>query len=183
VNNSTRRKICTKLKVQRADLCRSATSESQRMFMVNSERSMFNNDFPHDWYNFIIALLCTNTGTNFSKLSFSHAKILRFSACNLQCCTNSSAHFFRKEEIQTYMHFALTLNNIRTNHKITTNNEQEAQLSPRDRVMRRVSWNLVNCHATVQKLPVWQVLNQVSAVANWPVRQNRAVDSAWRSVR
>jgi len=37
------------------------------------------------------------------------------------------------------MHFALTLNNIRTNQKITTNNEQEAQLSPRDRVMRRVS--------------------------------------------
>ena len=56
--------------------------------------------------------------------------------------------------------------------------EQGAQLSPRDRAMRRVSWNLANCHATVQK----QVLNQVSAVANWPVRQNRAVDSAWRSV-
>ena len=28
-----------------------------------------------------------------------------------------------------------------------------------------------------------QVLNQVSAVANWPMGQNRAVDSAWRSVR
>ena len=60
---------------------------------------------------------------------------------------------------------------------------QEAQLSPRDRAMRRVSWILANCHATVQKLLVRQVLNQVSAVANWPVRQNRAVDSAWRSVR
>jgi len=60
--------------------------------------------------------------------------------------------------------------------------KQEAQLSPRDRAMRRVSWNLANCHATVQKLLV-QVLNQVSAVANWPVRQRRAVDSAWRSVR
>jgi len=62
-------------------------------------------------------------------------------------------------------------------------NTQEAQLSPRDRAMRRVSWNLANCHATVQKLLVRQVLNQISAVANWPVRQNRAVDSAWRSVR
>ena len=31
---------------------------------------------------------------------------------------------------------------------------QEAQLSPRDRVMRRVSWNVANCHATVQKLLV-----------------------------
>ena len=56
---------------------------------------------------------------------------------------------------------------------------QEAQLSPRDRAMRRVSWNLASCHAQCNK----KVLNQVSAVANWPVRQNRAVDSAWRSVR
>ena len=38
---------------------------------------------------------------------------------------------------------------------------QEAQLSPRDRAMLRVSWNLANCHATVQKLLVRQVLNQV----------------------
>jgi len=30
--------------------------------------------------------------------------------------------------------------------------EQEAQLSPRDHAMRRVSWNLANCHTTVQKL-------------------------------
>ena len=29
---------------------------------------------------------------------------------------------------------------------------QEAQLSPRDRAMRRVNCNLANCHATVQKL-------------------------------
>jgi len=37
---------------------------------------------------------------------------------------------------------------------------QEAQLSPSDRAMRRVSWNLANCHATVQKLLVRQVLNK-----------------------
>jgi len=61
--------------------------------------------------------------------------------------------------------------------------QQEAQLSPRDRAMRRVSCILANCHATVQKLLVQQVLNQVSAVANCTVRQNRAVDSACRSVR
>ena len=60
---------------------------------------------------------------------------------------------------------------------------QEAQLSQRDRAMRRVSWNLANCHATVQKLLVWQAVNQVSAVANWPVRQNRTIDSAWWYVR
>ena len=44
--------------------------------------------------------------------------------------------------------------------------------------MRRVSLNLASCHATVQKLLVRQVLHQVSAVANWPARQNRAVDRA-----
>jgi len=60
---------------------------------------------------------------------------------------------------------------------------QEAQLLPRDRAMHRVSWNLANCNTTVQKLLVRQVLNQESAVANWPMRQNRAVDSAWWSVR
>jgi len=27
---------------------------------------------------------------------------------------------------------------------------QEAQLSPRDRAMRRVSWNLANCHASAE---------------------------------
>jgi len=52
---------------------------------------------------------------------------------------------------------------------------QEPRLLPRDSAMRRVGWNLANCHATVQKLLVRQVLNHVSAVANWPVRQNRAV--------
>jgi len=35
-------------------------------------------------------------------------------------------------------------------NKITQKREQEAQLLPRDRAMRRVSWNLANCHATVQ---------------------------------
>ena len=32
---------------------------------------------------------------------------------------------------------------------------QDAQLSPRDRATRRVSWNLTNCHATAQKLLVY----------------------------
>ena len=37
---------------------------------------------------------------------------------------------------------------------------QEAQLSPRDHAMRYVSRNLANCHTTVQKLLVRQVLNK-----------------------
>ena len=39
---------------------------------------------------------------------------------------------------------------------------QEAQLSPMDRAMRRVNWNLANCHATVQKLLIRQVLTKSS---------------------
>ena len=46
--------------------------------------------------------------------------------------------------------------------------EQEAQLSLRDRAMRRVSWNLANCHATVQKLLVRQVLDK-SKLWSWRV--------------
>jgi len=44
--------------------------------------------------------------------------------------------------------------------------KQDAQLSPRDRAMRRVSWNVVNCHATVHKLLVRQVLTK-SMVWSW----------------
>jgi len=36
--------------------------------------------------------------------------------------------------------------------------KQEAQLSPSDRAMRLVSSNLANCHATVQKILIRQVL-------------------------
>jgi len=43
---------------------------------------------------------------------------------------------------------------------------QEPQLSPRDRAMLRVSWNLANCHATVQKLIIRQVLTK-SMVSSW----------------
>ena len=51
---------------------------------------------------------------------------------------------------------------------------QEAQLSPRDRAMSRVSWNLANCHATVQKLLVRQVLNK-SKLWSWRVTVGQCV--------
>jgi len=38
---------------------------------------------------------------------------------------------------------------------------QEAQLSPSDRAMRLVSSNLANCHETVQKLLIRQVLTKL----------------------
>ena len=51
---------------------------------------------------------------------------------------------------------------------------QEAQLSPRDRAMRRVSWNLANCHATAEKLLVRQVLKK-SKLWSWRVKVGRCV--------
>ena len=53
---------------------------------------------------------------------------------------------------------------------------QGAQLSPRDRAMRRVSWNLANCYATVQKLLVGlrQVLKK-SKLWSWRVTVGRCV--------
>ena len=51
---------------------------------------------------------------------------------------------------------------------------QEAQLSPRDRAMRRVSWNLANCHATVQKLLIRQVLTK-SMVWSWRFSRRQCV--------
>jgi len=43
---------------------------------------------------------------------------------------------------------------------------KEAPLSPRDRAMRRVNWNLANCHTTVQKLLIRQLLTK-SMVWSW----------------
>ena len=51
---------------------------------------------------------------------------------------------------------------------------QEAQLSPRDRAMRRVNWNLANCHATVQKLLLRQVLTK-SMVWSWRFSRRQCV--------
>jgi len=41
--------------------------------------------------------------------------------------------------------------------------KREAQLSPSDRAMHLVSSNLANCHATVQKLLIRQVLTKLMA--------------------
>ena len=51
---------------------------------------------------------------------------------------------------------------------------QEAQLSPRDRAMPRVNWNLANCHATVQKLLIRQVLTK-SMVWSWRFSRRQCV--------
>ena len=55
-----------------------------------------------------------------------------------------------------------------------SNFQQEAQLSPRDRAMRRVNWHLANCHATVQKLLIRQVLTK-SMVWSWRFSRRQCV--------
>ena len=52
--------------------------------------------------------------------------------------------------------------------------KQEAQLSPRDRAMRRLNWNLANCHATVQKLLIRQVLTK-SMTWRWRFSRRQCV--------
>ena len=53
-------------------------------------------------------------------------------------------------------------------------NWQESQLSPRGRAMRRVNWNRANCHATVQKLLIRQVLTK-SMVWSWRFSRRQCV--------
>ena len=52
--------------------------------------------------------------------------------------------------------------------------QQEFQLSPRDRAMRCVNWNLANCHATVQKLLIRQVLTK-SMLWSWRFSRRQCV--------
>ena len=52
--------------------------------------------------------------------------------------------------------------------------KQEAELSPRDRAMRRVNWNFANCHTTVQKLLIRQVLTK-SMVWSWRFSRRQCV--------
>jgi len=60
-------------------------------------------------------------------------------------------------------------------HHLTVFFKQEAQLSQRDRTMYRVNWNLANCHATVQKLLIRQLLTK-SMAWSWrfsPIRDRQ----------
>ena len=52
--------------------------------------------------------------------------------------------------------------------------KQEAQLSPNDRAMCPVNWNLANCHATVQKLLIQQFLTK-SMVRSWRFSRRQCV--------
>ena len=58
--------------------------------------------------------------------------------------------------------------------QVTQHKQQEAPLSPRDCTMRHVNWNFANCHATVQKLLIQQVLTK-SMVWSWRVSLRQCV--------
>ena len=58
----------------------------------------------------------------------------------------------RVRRLNATIFFATQSKLLRRNLRAVEQEEEEAQLSPRDRAMRRVNWNLANCHATVQKL-------------------------------
>ena len=73
---------------------------------------------------------------------------------------------------------ALMMPNLDSLGRLTPFSVQEAQLSPRDRAMRRVNWNLASCHATVlQKLLIRQALTK-SMVWSWRFsRMQRVIDN------
>ena len=62
----------------------------------------------------------------------------------------------------THLHSVKQSSNMKM--QFEAKNKQESQLSPMG--LRDASCQLKSCHATVQKLLVRQVLNQVSAVTN-----------------
>ena len=59
-------------------------------------------------------------------------------------------------------------------HIKTIQDLQKAQLSPSDRAMRLVSSNLANCHTTVQKLLIQQVLTKLM-VWSWRFSRRKCV--------
>ena len=75
------------------------------------------------------------------------------------------------------MHWRDEVNTCRYNWlcgSVVTKARQEAQLSPSNRAMRLVSSNLANCHATVQKLLIRQVLTKLM-VWSWRFSQRQCV--------
>ena len=69
----------------------------------------------------------------------------------------------RWDKLHNYLNTELCVNFQSNGHvaRGPYRNKQDVQLSPRDFAMRRVNWNLANCHATVQKLLIRQVLTKL----------------------
>ena len=61
-----------------------------------------------------------------------------------------------------------------TKHSLYTKYTHIYPNLPRDRAMRRVNWNLANCHATVHKLLIRQVLTK-SMVWSWIFSRRQCV--------
>jgi len=77
------------------------------------------------------------------------------------CCKRASPHTVLAAAIYSLEHGLRTFTAVPRSAQPSVFRgtvKQEAQLSPSDRAMRLVSSNLANCHATVQKLLIRQVL-------------------------
>jgi len=81
-------------------------------------------------------------------LQISTLHVYKISANSIQLARRSavaSGYSALGRKGTTFLHLWLFANSIPCASKFV----QEAQISPRDSAMRRVSWNLANCHATV----------------------------------
>ena len=118
-------------------------------------------------------LYCTQTA-NISKTKLT--KILTFSKApsrrhSFRCRANFSTNYQHNTQ---HIHTHLTALFPGLPRWAGTRKVQEAQLSLRDHAMRRVNWNLANCHATVQKLLIRQVLTK-SMVWSWRFSRRQCV--------
>ena len=77
-------------------------------------------------------------------------------------CQHYSSHTQRRNAVQpsTACYRLMLYMTMDAEEVVNRMKVQEAQLSPRHRAMRRVNGNLANCHATVQKLLIRQVLTK-----------------------
>jgi len=78
-----------------------------------------------------------------------------FTALNSVACKFVTCYSINTQILNTLHQYLYTNDNVNCPVAYHRLNIQEAQLSPRDRAMRRVSWNLANCHATVQYDKSW----------------------------
>jgi len=96
---------------------------------------------------------------------------IQLNHCRYLCCV----HSFHTECMGTCLEIRSIrpLMSISLSVHLTTLFQQEAQLSS-DRAMRLVSSNLANCHATVQKLLIQQVLTKLM-VWSWKFSRRQCV--------
>jgi len=94
-----------------------------------------------------------------SQTAFQKAQAFRITMCSTDHRTSVTCIVMQRKKLETYW----LANPFQIVQKIfrSVSLQQEAQISPSDRAMHLVSSNLANCHATVQKLLIRQVLTKL----------------------